>query len=234
MEKTKSITAMRWSIALLLFALIGCGPLLQSVPAATARATPTAVSTKAAAAPRSTPTPGKAADANAIDLGLSGGIVASNNGSALGLRMGGSTLQVQTNASTIVVVPGLKNAQLVDIHVGDRVIANIPGNDPNTPAALLLAIPAGDTANNIVTGVVQASASGVLAVKTDILPRRVTVNAATVVVDMSGDRSVFATLSEVQTNNAVMIVGQPSGDAFTAQVVVIAVKDARNIPGAGK
>jgi hypothetical protein len=45
---------------------------------------------------------------------------------------------------------------------------------------------------------------------------------------------MFVALSEVQPNNAVMIIGQGSSDAFAAQVVVIAVKDVRNLPSPGK
>ncbi len=213
----------------------GCalGSQVAQAPVPTARVTlapvkPTPGKPPPLSKPPSTPT------ADVIQLGLSGGVVVSNTGSAVGLRVAGSTLQLQTTANTIIVVPGVKNAQLADIHAGDRVIANIPGNDPNTPAALLLDIPVGYTADNIVTGVVQANTSGALAVKTDTLPRRVMVNGATFVVDLSGDRPLLAALSEVQSNNAVMIIGQPSGDTFTAQIVVIAVKDARNIPTPGK
>ncbi len=207
---------------LFVLAAAGCGLVSQvaHAPTPTARATaapatPAPAHTPPRAKPASTPT------ASVIQLGLSGGVVVSNTDGVIGLRIGGSTLRIQTTADTIIVVPGVKNAQLADIHAGDRVIANIPDNNPATPAALLLAIPSSYSAADVLTGVVLTNANGTINLKTGVSNRRVLADASTTIVNISGNQPALATIDDAQSNSAVMVIGQPSGDAFTAQVLAI-------------
>ena len=227
MKYARQIVITGWLAAMFALASVGCVLVSQvaQAPTPTARATAAPVTqtpapTPPRAKPASTPT------ASVIQLGLSGGVVVANTGSAIDLRIGGSTLRVQTTANTIMVVPGVKNAQLADIHAGDRVIADIPDNDPATPAALLLAIPSRYSAADVLTGVVLTNANGTINLKTDVSNRRVLADASTTVVNISGDQPALAAIDDAQPNSAVMVIGQPSGDTFTAQVIAIVQRNA--------
>jgi hypothetical protein len=221
----------------------GTGNLPQAFPSASATATavatdtptpaPTAVTTPQAR--DRTPNGDKSGRVLTAlrDLGLTGGVVSANSGRALSLNLGKASQQIQVGTNTIVVIPDKSNPRVSDIRVGDRVIADVPGGDANATATLLLDFPAGYTADNVLTGAVQSSKGGAVALRTRKGPRSLTTSAATVVVNISQDQPTIDRLGDLQPGNAVLVIGQDSGDAFNAQVIVVIEKSVKDL-GRGK
>lgn len=223
----------------------GASNLPQAFPSAIATATPVATDTPTPA-PTAVTTPqaqgktprgdksGRNLDSVLRALGLTGGVVSANNGSALSLKLGNASQQIQVAPNAIVVIPDKSNPSVSDIHVGDRVIADIPGGDANAAAALLLDFPRGYSADNVLIGAVQSSKGGATSLRTPRGARDVTTSAATMVVNISGAQPALAALSDLTPATAVLVIGDGSRDAFNAQVIVILDKDARNLLQEGK
>ncbi len=213
----------------------------QRLPAALAPATntPTPTSTPLpAATPAAPQARGKAPNrAQALQglaallkgAGLQGGVVTSNDGSALGVKLGKATAQLQVASNAMVVVPAKSNATLSDIAVGDRVIADVTGADPNASATFLLDFPANYTANNLILGAVMPDKSSALNLLTRGGKRAVTTSAATTLINISGDSPALESLSGLQPGNAVLVIGSSSGNAFDAQVVIVLDQSVRGL-----
>jgi hypothetical protein len=232
-------------LAVLALSAIGCDTLptalafLQptSTPTPTDTPTPAPTSAPQAAATPAAPsarTPRRAKAAQTIqallkNTGLRGGVVTSNDGSTLGLKLGKATVQIQTSANVIVVVPGKTNATLSDIAVGDRVIADVTGNSASSAASMVLDIPASYKASNVMLGAVMPNKNGSLMVRARGGTHAVTTDASTVIVDISGGQPALGTLSDLTPASAVLVIGSSSGSAFNAQVIVLVDKNVRDL-----
>ncbi len=210
---------------IILAAILGCGGISTAVkrpaPPTQIAAAPTHIRPILPNRPASTPTANEA-----VQFGLTGGVVTAVNGNTLDLRIAGATLQVEAAPNALVVVPGVKNPTLADVKTGDRVIANIPGNSLGSPAALLIAIPSQYDSSDLVTGVVQSNVNGSIELKSNTKTMQLTAAALSTVVDVSRDQPVMATLPEVQVNSSIVVIGQNSGSAFTPEVIVIVTQGA--------
>ncbi len=198
-------------------------PTMTPLPTLQAAATPAAPQGKA---------PNRANAAQALQAllkstGLTGGVVASNDGSTLSLKFGKATQQLQVASDAIIVLPDKSSAVLSDIQTGDRVVANVASATTNAPATFVLDVPANYTANNLVLGAVMPNKGGTLNLRTPRGARSVTTSASTTVVNISGNSPVVGSVSDLQPANAVLVIGQSSGSAFDAQVIVILDKDVR-------
>ncbi len=232
-------------LSLLALSMLACGSLPISLAFLQSTSTPPPTDTPAPAptiAPQAAATPaapsGKAPRrANAAqtiqallkNTGLRGGVVTSNDGSTLGLKLGQATVQIQTSANVIVVVPGKTNATLSDIAVGDRVIADVTGNSASGAASMVLDIPASYKASNAMLGAVMPNKNGALMVRARGGTHAVTTDASTVIVDISGGQPTLGTLSDLTPASAVLIVGNSRGNAFHAQVILLVDKNVRDL-----
>ena len=235
-------------LAVLGLSVIACSSLPSSLAFLQPTSTPTPTDTPyptpapASATPTTTATPaapsGNAARrANAAQAlqallknsGLQGGVVTSNDGNALGLRLGKTTAQVQATSSAIVVVPTKTNATLSDIAVGDRVIADVTGDSTNAAASLVLDFPASYTASNVMLGAVLPNKSGALTVRARSGTYAVTRNASTVIVNISGAQPALGALGDLTPGSAVLVIGSRDGNAFDAQVIVLLDKNVRDL-----
>jgi len=165
---------------------------------------------------------------------LSGGIVSANKNGTLTLRLAQQTTQVQTNVSTIVVIPGKTNAQIADIHVGDRVIADYGNDVTKTTGAFLLDLPSDYNTGNVLLAAVLSSKGGTLNVRTRSGSDKVAANDETLIVNLSGDKPTLGSLKDIKPSNLVVVIGQDGGNAFKAQVIVVTDRDARGILNRGR
>jgi len=164
---------------------------------------------------------------------LSGGIVSANKNGTLTLRLAQQTTQVQTNVSTIVVIPGKTNAQIADIHVGDRVIADYGNDVTKTTGAFLLDLPSDYNTGNVLLAAVLSSKGGTLNVRTRSGSDKVAANDETLIVNLSGDKPTLGSLKDIKPSNLVVVISQDGGNAFKAQVIVVTDRDARTILNRG-
>ena len=204
-------------------------------PTPTAAPTATPAPTVAPQARGNPQAPNRGNIAGALGLAdLSGGIVSENKNGALTLRLAGKqTQQVQSNASTIIVMPGKTNAQVADIRVGDRVIVDY-GADKNTTAALLLDLPADYNMGNVLLAAVVSSKGGTINVRTRTGDDKVATNDQTTFVNLSGDKPALGAFKDLKQGNVVVVIGTDSTDAFNAQVIVVTDRDARAILNRGR
>jgi hypothetical protein len=165
-------------------------------------------------------------------LGLKGGVVTSNNDGTLGLRLGKTTEQVRVASNAIIVLPDNPNAQVSDIRVGDRVIAEV-GDDANAPATFLLDFPRGYDLSNLRLGAVMPGKSGSLTLRGRGGTHAVTTSGATMIVNITGDQPALGSLDDLKPGAVVLAVGNASDDAFSAQVIVLLEKNLRDL-GKGK
>jgi hypothetical protein len=165
---------------------------------------------------------------------LSGGIVSANKNGTLTLRLARQTTQVQTNVSTIVVIPGKNNAQVADIRVGDRVIADYGNDVTNTTAAFLLDLPSDYNTGNVWLAAVLSSKGGTINVRTRSGKDKVAANDETLIVNLSGVKPTIGSLKDLKPGNLVVVIGQDGDDAFKAQVIVVTDQDARAILNRGR
>lgn len=161
--------------------------------------------------------------------GLTGGVVASNDGSALGVKLGKTSAQLQVASNAIVVVPGVSNATLSNVQVGDRVVAAMTGGATGT-AAFLLDFPASYKVTNLALAAVQSNNGGTLTLRVARGgTRKVTTDASTMVVNLNGGQPALGSVSDLTQGNAVLVIGDSSGGAFNAQVIVVLSKNVRNL-----
>ncbi len=161
--------------------------------------------------------------------GLTGGVVASNDGSALGVKLGKTSAQLQVASNAIVVVPGVSNATLSNVQVGDRVVAAMNGGATGT-AAFLLDFPASYKVSNLALAAVQSNSGGTLTLRVARGGTRdVTTDASTVVVNLNGGQPALGSVGDLTQGNAVLVIGADSGGAFNAEVIVVLSKNVRNL-----
>lgn len=228
---------------LLIVAATGCSTLPASLAQAPATATPTATNT-----PLPTPTvpatatrpaavrPNQPAQArlpgNLRALGLEGGVVASASNNSLGLKVGKSTDELSVDADTIIVVPGIQQAQVSDIHVGDRVVADVPSGDANAAASLIVDFPQSYIIQNIVTGVVTDKTQSGAQVRTRSGSQQVTGTPSTLIVSIVNSQPRTGTAADIKRGSPILVIGQAGGNSFTAQVVIVVdratIHNARN------
>jgi hypothetical protein len=233
-----------------LFILIALGATAcGSVPNIIGAAQPTSLPTIVPPAPpttvpESTPTPAPSTDAqgsapkNARQqvltallkaTGLEAGVVGANNNGTLNVRMGKGPVQVQTNASTIVIVPGVSSAKVSDIGKGDRVLLEFPNGDSTQPAAFVMSLPSDLTADNVRLGAVQANKRVGLGVRTRQGAEDLTTDSLTMVMNLNSGQPSLESVGDLQTGNAVVVIGTGDGSSFDAQVIVVLETDARNL-----
>jgi hypothetical protein len=215
----------------------------QSLPniASTFMATPTPT-----AAPTATPAPTTVPRARspqspnlgniggALRLGdLSAGVVADNKNGTLTLR-GGKNSRVQTNSNTLVFMPDkLQGASVADIHTGDRVIVDY-GANKDTTAALLLDLPAGYNAGNVMLGAVLTTKGTTINVRARTGNDRIATSEQTLFINLSGDQPAVGAFKDLKQGNVIAAIGQSGSDAFNAQIVVITDRDARALVNRGR
>lgn len=242
----KKQTRMAMSALLILVALgaTACGNIPNIVGAS-----PTAIPTIVPPAPPTTvpevtPTPAPSTDAqgnptknarqqvlNALlkATGLQAGRVGANDHGMLNIRMGKGSTQVQTNVSTIVVVPGVNNATVSDIGNGDRVLVEYPNGDSTQPATFVMALPSNLTADNVRLGAMQSNQRTGLTVRTRQGAENLTTDTATMVVNLNSGQPSLETLNDLQTGNAVVVIGNGAGSSFDAQVIVVLETNMRDL-----
>ncbi|MCI0476588.1 MAG: hypothetical protein L0Y55_10100 [Anaerolineales bacterium] len=226
---------------LLVFALsaTACQGVPNLAPAPAPTETPTVAPTPGApAAPPVAPAKPQLPDRQKVEgalrlADLSGGIVSENKNGVLALRVGRQIEQVQTNAQTIVVMPGKTKVQVADIRVGDRVIVDY-GAETNTTAALLLDLPSDYATGNVMLAAVVSVRGGTLNVRTRSGDTRVAASAETVIVNLSGDKPALGALKDLKPGNAVIVIGQDNNDTVNAQVIVVTDRDARALLNRGR
>jgi len=246
MSKRKlSIIATSALFILIVLGATACGSVPNIIGAAQPTAQPTIVPpAPPTSVPASTPTPAPSTDAqgnapkNARQqiltallkaTGLEAGVVGANNNGTLNVRMGKGPAEIQTNASTIVVVPGMSNAKASNINKGDRVLVEFPNGDSTKPAAFVMALPNDLTTDNVRLGAVIANQRAGTSVRTLRGTENLTTDSSTIVVNLNSGQPSLGSVSDLQTGNAVAVVGNSNDSSFAAQVIVILGKDARNL-----
>ncbi|MBI5035685.1 MAG: hypothetical protein HZB51_34770 [Chloroflexi bacterium] len=159
--------------------------------------------------------------------GWKAGIVRTNNASTLSLRLRTGAYQVQTNADTIVVIPGKSDVQVSDIHTGDRVLVKVANDDLTQPAALVMVVPSDLTKENLLLAAVQSNKQGTLTIRTLKDKQDVATNSSTVVLDLNNGQPVLSSLGNLKQGNAIIVVGNESDTAFDAQTIIVIAQDAR-------
>ncbi len=200
---------------------------------------PTVTPTPAAPAPAPSQAGKRAQPGNHLQAllkttGLSGGVVSANTNGVLSVKLAKTTDQIATSASTLVILPGKASAQVSDIRVGDRVVADF-GTPDNSIAVALLDFPADFNADNLLMAAVQANKNGTVMVRTRQGTQTLDTMSATRVINLSGAQPAMGTLADIKLGNAVLVIGQPNGSAmFDAQVIIVLDKNVRNIFGKAK
>jgi hypothetical protein len=168
--------------------------------------------------------PGKGAQAPAAllqvfhQIGWEAGVVARVSDDQIGLRtVKNGPDKIAISASTIYVIPGNPNATLSDIHVGDRIIADVPKTQ--TAASLVMSVPKDYDKDNLVLGVVQSNSNGLLTLRTPGSPDTLTTEATTQVIKVLRQGTALGGVSDLQNGVVVIAIGQSSSDEFTTQVV---------------
>ncbi len=191
---------------------------------------PTATATPSATAPSvQTPTfPRAGLPAAALHplavlrrLGLDGGVVVANDGSTITARRGKITGELQIASTTILVVPGIKNAKTSDVQIGDRVIVKLPNRDPKSVPSLVLDFPKGYTANNVMAGVVQVNNKGTVTLRTRRGPQQITPTDSTVIVTRPATQPALGTVEDMARGDVAIVVGQNNGDQLNPQVILV-------------
>ncbi len=167
-------------------------------------------------------------------LGWSAGVVARTSSNEIALRaVKGSPEKIEIGSNTMILVPGKSNATISDIHVGDRVAADVPRGD--TTAALVLDVPTTFTKDNLLPGVVQSNTGGAISLRTKGGSEALMTNSTTQVVIISQDQVTAGTLGDLQSGNAVIVIGQESGTEFNAQVIFVLPKGMKDLgKGSGR
>lgn len=225
-----SITLLVFGIALVAIAT-ACSsaavpPASTASPTSVASETPTAAASKTPSARSQntgnpTTQPSAGLPANLKSLGLEGGLVAANAGNELSLRIGKATQQLPVSSSTLVAIPGKTNAQISDIKIGDRVIADVGQGDASTPARFVLDIPQGYTTQNVVAGAVVTSGKSGIQVRARNGNEQVNADSSAVIINMTGNQAKLGTVADAKRGTGVLVIGQPDNGSMDAQVVVV-------------
>ncbi len=167
-------------------------------------------------------------------LGWSAGVVAKTSGDEIALRtVKGSPEKIEIGSNTIILVPDRSNPTVSDIHVGDRVAANVPRGDAT--AALVLDVPTTYTRDNLLLGMVQSNSGGTISLRTKGGSESLMTNSTTQVVQVTQNQVTSGTLGDLQSGNMVLVIGQENGDEFNAQVIFVLPKGVKDLgKGLGK
>ncbi len=158
-------------------------------------------------------------------LGWEAGVVAKTSSNQIGLRTVKNVPdKVAIGSSTIFIIPGKSGATISDIHVGDRIIADVP-NDQTT-ASLVMGVPKDYDKDNLLLGLVQSNSNGLVTLRTRGGPDTLTTNGATQVIKVLRQGIALGDVSDLQNGNLVVAIGQSSGDAFAAEAVFALPKGA--------
>ncbi len=172
------------------------------------------------------PAPDRRKIENALKIaGLAGGIVSANTGDTLTLRTGRQPQQIQTNATTLVAIPGKSDATVADIRVGDRVLADLDAS--GTTATFVLALPADTARENLLAAAILANRGASFAVRTRGGNRALHTDATTSVIDITGAQPTPVSPGDLKQGNAILAIGQANGEHFDAQLIIVLGQDAR-------
>ena len=161
--------------------------------------------------------------------GLQAGVVVTNTDGTLTLKTGKESLQVQTNDKTIVVVAGKKQAKVADVRAGDLVVVEFPNQDASKPASFVMSFPKGFKVENLRLGAVIGVRRNGMALRTPQGNEPVTMNNATVVIDLNKGIAKKSSVDDLKQGNAVLVVGTSRGKVFQAQTVIVLDKNTRDL-----
>ena len=136
----------------------------------------------------------------------------------------GRVTTVNINSSTIILVPGKSTATLSDLHVGDRVMADVPKGQKI--AALVMGTPKELNKDNIALGMVTGNANGTLTLRTPGGGDTVNTTSTTQVFKLTRDAVTPGSVSDVQNGNLIFALGTGNNDNFNAQVIFALPKGA--------
>ncbi len=248
-NKTIGLLAASLVLALLTIGTTGCGVVSRADRAAQAAAqafegvTPTAPAVPNVQAPTTPPagqgSGGGQGAANSFGpflqaTGLQAGVVTTNDGNTLGLKLGANTYQLQVAPTALIVTPGKSNASISDIQVGDRVIAKGADANAGSGVTFLLDFPKGYTTSNLILAAVQSTNNGTLTLRTRQASRNVVTNSSTVVVNIISGQPSVETLNDLKQGNIVLVLGTGSSDTFNAQVIVLLDSSLQNLQRNGR
>jgi hypothetical protein len=161
--------------------------------------------------------------------GLTGGVVKANNMGMLSIQIRKDAQLVQTNADTLVVMPGESGAKVSDIRLGDRVLVQFPNGDATQPASFVMIVPSDLTIDNVLLAAVQSNKPKGLTVRTIQGAENVTTSAATSVINLSNSKPTLGTLDDLKLGNAIVAIGSSDDSRFSAQTIIVVEKDARKL-----
>lgn len=124
---------------------------------------------------------------------------------------------VSVNSSTIIIVPGKTNATLSDLHVGDRVIADVPNGQKF--AALVMGAPKEIDKDNVTLGMVTGNSNGSITLRTPGGGDTVSTSSSTQVFKLTRDAVTPGSVSDLQNGNLIFAMGTGDKDNFNAQVI---------------
>lgn len=184
----------------------------------------TAPPTAPGAGPQAGRNPGKGVQAPAAllqvfqRLGWEAGVVTQASSDQIGLRtVKNGPDKIVISASTIFIVPGNSSATISNIHVGDRIIADVPTNQ--TTASLVMGLPKDYDKDNLMLGTVQSNSNGLVTMRTPAGPDTLTTSATTQVIKVLREGVALGSVSDLQNGSVVIAIGQSSSDDFATQVV---------------
>jgi hypothetical protein len=129
----------------------------------------------------------------------------------------GASRDVETDAQTRFIHPGVASAKLSDIQVGDHLLAVGELKDTTFTASAVLVTPASYKRENLVGGKLTSVASDALKLQTRQGERTINVNAST---QYFGAGLVPGASSDFKAGQFVAVIGQPgTSGQFTAEIV---------------
>ncbi|MBC7252012.1 MAG: hypothetical protein H5T62_17260, partial [Anaerolineae bacterium] len=126
---------------------------------------------------------------------------------------------VSTTARTVFRVPGVEEATLADVAVGDYVVVRFRSLEDGTLlAALVAVIPAGQEGDVVLRGLITAMEGTTLTVRSG--QGRVSV--------LTDEQTLFhlpgveePTIADVEVGQVVLVLGRPEGESFRAAAVAV-------------
>ncbi len=151
-------------------------------------------------------------------LGWEAGVVAQTSSEQIALktRKDGRD-KIPVGANTIFIIPGKTNASINDIHVGDRIIADIPKGQ--TTAALVMGVPNDYAKDNLVLGMIQSNSNGTITLRARGGADTLTTSSTTQIVRVIREGVALGSVNDLQNGTPVIAIGQASGEEFSTQVI---------------
>jgi hypothetical protein len=151
-------------------------------------------------------------------LGWEAGVVAKASSDQIGLRtVQNGPDKIAVGTSTIFIIPGKSNANISDIHVGARIIADVP-NDQTT-AALVMSVPKDYDKDNVLLGQVKSNSNGLVTLRAPGGLDTLTTNGASQVIRVLREGIALGSVSDLQGGVLVAAIGQSTRDEFVGQAV---------------